>query len=69
MRIVVYSTKRFDRESLEPLAREQGLSPVFLEARLDSETARLAHGASCACIFVTDQCDANALRSLAKGGV
>jgi D-lactate dehydrogenase len=68
MRIAVFSTKAYDRESLasHPAARAHDL--VFLEPRLTPETVALAHGFPAICAFVNDVLDATVLEALAQGG-
>ena len=64
MKIAVFSTKPHDREFLKGGSHEF----AFLEPRLDSTTAELAHGFGGACLFVNDTADAAAIDSLADGG-
>jgi D-lactate dehydrogenase len=68
MRIAVFSTKRYDRESMEAANAAHGHELVFLEPRLTPETAPLARGFPAVCAFVNDQLAAGALRTLAEGG-
>lgn len=68
MRIAVFSTKPYDRRFLDE-ANSGGHDFVWIEARLDAATARLAEGAEAACLFVNDRADAAALEVLAAGGV
>jgi D-lactate dehydrogenase len=67
MQVAVFSTKPYDRRFL----REAGAAHEFrwVEARLDSHTARLAEGCDAACLFVNDRADAPALAALGAGGV
>lgn len=68
MRVVVFSTKSYDRQFLsEANAGKHEL--VFLEPRLALETASLAAGAQAVCLFVHDHADAPILRALAGFGV
>ncbi|MGP1273550.1 MAG: 2-hydroxyacid dehydrogenase [Phycisphaerales bacterium] len=69
MDAIVYSTKRFDRESLASAASHANLTLQFLEHRLTAETAVLAEGRRVACLFVNDVADAEAIGALAAGGV
>lgn len=41
----------------------------FIEARLDKQTAELAHGCAAVCLFVNDACDGEVVEVLAKAGV
>jgi len=71
VRVAVFSTKRYDRESLEAEngAGGHGHELVFLEARLGPETARLAQGFDAVCAFVNDVLDRPTLEALRAGGV
>lgn len=40
--------------------------PQFIEARLDKQTAELAHGCSAVCLFVNDACDGEVRRTARK---
>lgn len=69
MRILVYSTKPYDRQFLEA-ANGGGKHEIdFLEAALTPKTATLAAGYDAVCIFVNDDAGADTLRPLAEGGV
>ncbi|MET0397084.1 MAG: 2-hydroxyacid dehydrogenase [Longimicrobiaceae bacterium] len=68
MRIAVFSTRRYDRESMEAANATHGHELVFLEPRLTPETAPLARGFPAVCAFVNDQLPAGVLRTLAEGG-
>lgn len=73
MKVGVFSTKRYDRQSLgEANARlraggQPGHELAFLEARLDRETAPLGAGFPAICVFVNDRLDAQVLATLAAG--
>lgn len=73
MKVGVFSTKRYDRQSLgEANARlraagQPGHELTFLEARLDRETAVLGAGFPAVCVFVNDRLDAQVLATLAAG--
>ena len=69
MKIVVFSTKSYDRRFLGAAASELGHELTYLEARLSSETADLAKGFTAVCAFVNDRLDALVLQSLASHGV
>jgi D-lactate dehydrogenase len=68
MRIAVFSTKSYDRESLLAQNAEHGHELTFFEPRLTAETASLARGFAAVCVFVNDTLDARVLDVLAKGG-
>jgi len=68
MRIAVFSTKPYDRTSLEEANRDHGHELAFFEPRLTPETATLAEGYEGVCAFVNDQVDARVVETLAHGG-
>lgn len=68
MRIAVFSTKRYDCESLAAANGRHGHELAFLEPRLTPETAPLARGYPAVCAFVNDVLSAEVLRTLAEGG-
>jgi D-lactate dehydrogenase len=69
-RVAVFSTKRYDEESLSA-ARESGgfdVELVFFEARLTETTAALARGFPVVCAFVNDELTRPVLQELADHG-
>lgn len=68
MKIAVYSTKSYDRETLTA-ANKAGHEFTFLEPRLEPVTASLAEGHDGVCVFVNDVLDAQTLQSLAAHGI
>ena len=69
MQVAVFSTKSYDRSSLEAANQAHHHKLHFFEARLTPETATLAEGLEVACLFVNDRVDATCARKLADGGV
>lgn len=69
MRVAVFSAKSYDRQFLEPAAKESGHELVFLDARLTPETAVLARGCPAICSFVNDFLGADILKTLAECSV
>jgi D-lactate dehydrogenase len=70
MRIVVFSTKSYDRQTLlECNAAGHGHDLVFQEPRLTLATVPLAAGFPVVCGFVNDVFDAPVLEALAAGGM
>ncbi|PSC71755.1 D-lactate dehydrogenase [Micractinium conductrix] len=69
--VAVFSAQTYVKDYLEgPLrATVEPKNLRFIEARLDSVTAELAHGCQCVCLFVNDNCDAKAVDVLADKGV
>jgi D-lactate dehydrogenase len=68
MKTIVFDTKPYDRESLEPAANGE-IEWSFQPFRLDAETANAARGARAICIFVNDKADRTALEVLSSLGV
>lgn len=69
MRVIVYSTRPYDREFLGQANAAARHELVFVEARLDEATAGAAHGAEAVCAFVNDRLDAVVLERLHALGV
>lgn len=68
MKIAVFSSKAYDRHSLELHNARFGYELTFFEPRLSSETVALARGFPGVCIFVNDHCDAAVSDDLARHG-
>jgi D-lactate dehydrogenase len=68
MKIAVFSTKSYDRQSLERYNAPFGHELTFFEPRLSPDTAALARGFPGVCIFVNDNCDAAVIADLAEHG-
>lgn len=69
MDVVVFSAKRYDRESFELANMRYGHRLEFLDAGLTPETAALATPGSVVCGFVNDDLGAAVLHVLAARGV
>jgi len=69
MRVLVFDTHRFERDTFERAFAGRGHDLRLLEPRLTVETAPLADGAEVVCSFVNDRLDAPAIARLAAGGV
>ena len=67
MKVAVFSTKPYDEEFLRQAAPPD-IELEFFEARLIEQTAPLARGFSCVCVFVNDVLDGRVLGALAEGG-
>ena len=67
MRVLIYSTRKFEREYLEKALENHQLR--MLETRLTPDTASLAEGSDAVSIFVNDDASAPALRTLKDAGV
>jgi D-lactate dehydrogenase len=68
MRTAVFSTKPYDRRSLETANRGHGHELVFFEHRLTPETSGLAKGFPAVCAFVNDDLGGEVLADLARSG-
>lgn len=68
MKIAIYDTHDFEIETLQRAGADRHQT-VFLQTRLDEETAVLAKGAAAAMLFVHDKADANTLGRLSAAGV
>ncbi len=58
MKIVLFSTKPYDKIWFEPLAEQYGMEVRFLEPKLDKDTVFMAKGSHMVCAFVNDILDA-----------
>lgn len=68
MKVAVFSTKQYDRASLDRV--NAGRHEIhYFEPHLDGATAPLAHGHDAVCAFVNDRLDATVLEALAGDGV
>lgn len=67
MRITLYSSKPYDRDSFAA-ANAGGFDLHFLDARLDVDTAALAAGSTVVCAFVNDDLSAPVLERLVQAG-
>ncbi|MFN3266041.1 MAG: 2-hydroxyacid dehydrogenase [Deinococcales bacterium] len=68
MRVLVFSTKPYDRQALTEANLGQKHELHFLEGRLLAATATLATGFEAVCAFVNDDLSAPVLEQLASGG-
>lgn len=68
MRVAVFGTRPYDRQSLEAANTRFGHALTFLEPRLDADTVPLGHDSPAICVFVNDLVDAAVLEALHAGG-
>lgn len=68
LKVIVFSTKEYDKTFLKEAAVDTGYNLKFVEARLSEETVALARGYPAICVFVNDVVDAAVIRELAEGG-
>jgi D-lactate dehydrogenase len=69
MKVAVFGSKPYDRESLTIANEQHGHDLLFIRPRLSPETAELARGCDAVCIFVNDDCGAQSLERLHELGV
>lgn len=69
MRIVVFSTRPYDRRFLEEINDQFGHDLTFLETPLTESTVPLAAGHEAVCVFVNDTLDSGVITSLQSLGV
>ncbi len=69
MKIAMFDTHAYDRESFEAANRSFGHEITFLETRLNHDTAMLARSHEAVCPFVNDAVDVRALERLRSEGV
>lgn len=68
MKVLVYSTRSYDKEFLEA-ANQNKYELHFTEAQLEESTAVLASGYLAVCCFVDDVLDSKVLRQLSNVGI
>jgi D-lactate dehydrogenase len=68
LRVLVYSTRPYDEESLNSANQGNKHQLHFTEARLNKRTATLARDYPAICCFVDDALNAAVLTELSKGG-
>ncbi|WP_220813038.1 2-hydroxyacid dehydrogenase [Pseudomonas paralcaligenes] len=68
MRIVMFSSKPYDRASFEAIDLPAGWQLHFQDSLLRADTAALAEGCEVVCAFINDDLSAPVLEHLAAGG-
>ncbi|MBE2896159.1 2-hydroxyacid dehydrogenase [Pasteurellaceae bacterium HPA106] len=69
MKVVVYSTKKYDKNYLELVNVKYGFELEFYDFMLTERTAKMAEGADAVCIFVNDVADRRVLERLKSLGI
>ena len=69
MNIAFFDAKPYDRPAFEKYGSQNGIRYKFLEAKLDEDTADLAHGQDGVCVFVNDTVNAAVIDRLHALGV
>ena len=68
MKVAVFATKGYDRESIEKANEQFGHDLSFYEPKLTPKTAVLAAGYEAVCVFVNDNVNRDTITQLAAGG-
>ena len=69
MKFAFFDTKPYDKPSFEKYGEEYGVKFKFFETKLNADTAELAKGCDCVCIFVNDTADAEVIDKLHGFGI
>ncbi|HHV37928.1 MAG TPA: 2-hydroxyacid dehydrogenase [Tepidimicrobium sp.] len=69
MRIAFFSTKPYDKEAFDPLAKDMNIEIDYFGEQLTPETVSLAKGYDATCSFVNDNVDATAVKALKDYGI
>jgi len=69
IRIAFFDTKEYDKKLFDDYNKNYGYEITYLESKLNSETAPLAHGFDVVCVFVNDVVDEKTINILKKEGV
>ena len=69
MKVAFFDTKPYDVPGFTKYAQDAGIEIKFLETKLNEDTASLANGFDCVCIFVNDVANAAVVEKLYAGGV
>lgn len=68
MKVVIFDTHNFEKETLIEAAKNFTNECTYLEVRLTEKTISLANGFTCVCIFTNDKLDRNLINILSNGG-
>lgn len=69
MTIVFFSVKDYDKIWFTPLCNDYGYNAIYIEAKLDKNTASLAKDADVVCAFVNDELDEAVINIFGKLGI
>jgi D-lactate dehydrogenase len=69
VKVAVFSTKSYDRQFFNIANKQHHHELIFLEPRLNHQTACLATDAPGICLFVNDEINKNTLETLASNGL
>ncbi|MBQ4258357.1 MAG: 2-hydroxyacid dehydrogenase [Clostridia bacterium] len=69
MKVAFYDTKEYDRPGFERYGAQHGMEFLFLETKLNEDTAALAKGCDAVCVFFNDTVNAAVIDRLYEEGV
>lgn len=69
MKIIFFSSKPYDEIWFTPLCNSYGYTPVYLETKLEPQTATLAKPGSAVCAFVNDDLSEKTIKCLSEHNV
>ena len=69
MKITLFGTQPYDKESFERIRDAYGFNICYHRSHLNANNVALARGSDAVCIFVNDTADAGTIRQLAGMGV
>ena len=69
IKIAFFDTKEYDKKLFDEYNKKYGYEIIYLESKLNSETAPLAKGFDVVCIFVNDIVDEKTIKILEEDGV
>lgn len=69
MKITFFSTQPYDETFFNRFNDSYGFEFIFRKESLEADTAQLAAGTDCVCVFVNDVVDENVCKRLATAGV
>ena len=69
MKITLFGTQPYDRESFDRIRDTYGFDICYHRSLLNANNVALAQGSDAVCIFVNDTADAGTIRQLAGMGV
>ena len=69
LKIAFFDAKPYDKASFDKYAKENDVKIKYFETKLNEDTANLAQGYDCVCVFVNDTIDAAVIDRLCELGI
>jgi D-lactate dehydrogenase len=69
MKVIVFSTKPYDKEYLDRFNEDNKQQLSYFDASLNADTVVLSKGYNCVCLFVNDKADKETIEKLAANGI